>query len=178
MKTICMLLYLLVPVLTNAAPKVWPAPTVTNAPARIELKDQFDSQQELSFPTTNLTVLTIADHKGSEQIAGWVAPVKERYGLRVAICGIADVSAVPGWLRGMVRKKFQQRQSYPVMLDWSGDTVKAFAFVKDCVNVFVFDEQGRMLKRFIGEAKPGELEQMYATIEQALAGNQRPVTKK
>jgi hypothetical protein len=177
MKTILMLLCLLVPVLTNAAPKVRLAPTVTNAPARIELKDQFESPQILAFPSTNLTVLTIADHKGSEQIAGWVAPVKERYGLRVAISGIADVSAVPGWLRGVVRKKFQQRQSYPVMLDWSGDTVKAFAFVKDCVNVFLLDEQGRMLKRFIGEAKPSELEQLYATIDQALAGKQHPVAK-
>lgn len=128
-------------------PKPAPVTTVTHAPACIELKDQFDSPQRLSFPTTNFTVLTIADHKGSEQIAGWVRPIKARYGAQVAIHGIADVAAVPGWLRSPVRRKFRQRQSYPVMLDWSGDTVKAFATAQDCVNVFVLDERGRILKR-------------------------------
>jgi hypothetical protein len=158
----------------NAAPKVPLVSAVTNAPVNIELKDQFDSPQVLSFPTTNLIVLTIADHKGSEQIAGWVAPVKQRYGLRVDIRGIADMSAVPGWLRGVVRKRFQQRQVYPVMLDWSGDVVKAFAAVNETVNVFVLDERGWILKRFAGEARPRDLEEMYATIDHALAGNKPP----
>ena len=33
----------------------------TNAPALIEMRDQFDALQKLSFPTTNVTILTIAD---------------------------------------------------------------------------------------------------------------------
>ena len=89
-----------------AAPAVVP----TNAPARIELNDQFDLPQTLSFPTTNITLLTIADHKGSEQIAGWIAPVKQRFGTRLDIRGIADLSPVPRILRGMVRKQFQKAQ--------------------------------------------------------------------
>jgi hypothetical protein len=178
MKVIFALLCLFLALITDAAPKGRPVANVTNAPACIELKDQFETLQKITFPTTNLTILTIADHEGSEQIAGWVAPVTERYGMRVAISGIADVSAVPGWLRGVVRKKFKKRQTYPIMLDWSGDTVKAFAPVSDCCNIFVLDEQGRILKRFIGEAKPVALEELYATIDQALPGNASPVAKK
>ena len=178
MKIILSLFCLGVSLLTSAAPKPAPVTTVTHAPACIELKDQFDSPQRLSFPTTNFTVLTIADHKGSEQIAGWVRPIKARYGAQVAIHGIADVAAVPGWLRSPVRRKFRQRQSYPVMLDWSGDTVKAFATAQDCVNVFVLDERGRILTRFRGEAKPGALEELYATLDQALAANRPPGAKK
>ncbi len=178
MKIIFTLLGLFVAVIANAAPKSPSASSVTNAPARIELKDQFEFPQKLSFPTTNLTVLTIADHKGSEQIAGWVAPVKERYGQQVAIHGIADMSAVPGWLRGVVRKKFQQRQSYPVMLDWSGDMVKAFGCVNECVNVFVLDERGRILKRFTGVAKSAALLELYAAIDQALTESKHPVAHK
>ena len=98
--------------------------------------------------------------------------------MRVTIRGIADVSAVPGWLRGLVRKKFQQRQSYPVMLDWTGETVKAFAAVNECVNVLLLDQRGQILRRFTGEAKPGELEEMYATIDQVLSDNKRPVAAK
>ena len=50
----------------------------SHAPASIELRDQYDAQQRLTFPTPNVVVLTIADKKGSEQIDGWVAALKAR----------------------------------------------------------------------------------------------------
>lgn len=148
-----------------AAPPVVP----TNAPARIELNDQFEVPQILSFPTTNITLLTIADHKGSEQIAGWVAPVKQRFGTRVDIRGIADLSPVPRLLRGMIRKQFQKAQSYPVMLDWQGDAVKAFTYVPDRVNVLVMDGNGHILTRLTGAADEQSLQKLYGILDQALA---------
>ncbi len=162
--------------MANAAPLNPLAALVTNAPACIDLPDQFEVRHKLTFPATNLLLLTIADHEGSKQVASWVAPVHSRYGPRVAISGIAAVSAVPGWLRGVVRRQFRQQQSYPVLLDWSGATVKAFASAPDCVNVFVVDEQGRILNRFTGEAQARNLAALYSTIDLALAGNKHSVT--
>ena len=148
-----------------AAPAIVP----TNAPARIELNDQFEMPQTLSFPTTNITLLTIADHKGSEQISGWIAPVKQRFGTRLDIRGIADVSPVPRLLRGMIRKQFQKAQSYPVMLDWSGEAVEAFTYVPDRVNVLVLDGSGRILTRLTGAANDAALRKLYAVLDHALA---------
>lgn len=148
----------------NAAPP----PVPTNAPACIELKDQFDVPQKLSFPTTNITLLTIADHRGSEQIAGWVTPVKQRFGARVDIRGLADVSPAPRFLRGMIRKQFQKAQSYPVMLDWSGDAVKAFTYESDKANVLVLDGRGRILKRLAGAADENSVREVCAVLEAAL----------
>jgi hypothetical protein len=146
---------------------------VTNAPAKIELSDQFEVKQSLVFPTTNLTFLVIADKTGSEQIAGWVSPVEGRFGAAVAILGIADVSAVPRPLRGMVRRKFQKAQSHSVMLDWSGETVKQFAIAPNQANVLLVDCRGNILKRLTGKATDKAVNELCETIEQNLAAGQR-----
>jgi hypothetical protein len=152
----------------SAAPNSEPSITPTNAPSSIELHDQFDAPQTLSFPATNVTLLTIADKKGSEQVAGWVTPLKQRFGKRIDIRGLADVSAVPRPFRGMVRKKFQKLQTYPVMLDWSGEAVKAFTYVPDKANVLVLDGRGQILQRISGEANPKAVQDLCAAIDRAL----------
>jgi len=150
------------------------AGVITNAPARIELPDQFEKPQKLFFPNTNLTVLTIADHKGSKQIAGWVEPVAKQFGSRVAVRGIADVSAVPRLLRGTVRAAFRKEQSYPVMMDWSGAVVKQFLPAADQANILVIDGQGRILRRFVGAAKPAEVQELCKLLDDLLSAAKEP----
>ncbi len=140
----------------------------TNAPVRLALRDQFDAPQRLSFPTTSPTLLTIADKKGSEQIAGWVAPVKQRFPTQVDIRGIADVSSVPGPFRGLVRKQMRKSQQFPIMMDWSGEARKAFSSVPGKANVLVLDRRGRILQRFTGAATAQALQDLCALIDQAL----------
>lgn len=154
------------------------AGTLTNAPACIELPDQFEQPHKLHFPTTNITVLTLADRKGSEQIAGWVEPVAQRFGTRVAVRGIADVSAVPRLLRGMVRSGFRKEQSYPVMMDWSGGVVKQFSPKADVATVLLIDSQGRILRRFEGAAKATEIQELGAMIEKLLAPTETKMAAK
>ncbi len=146
----------------------------SRAPALIQLRDQFDAPQTLSFPATNIIVLTIADKKGSEQIDAWVAAIKKQFGQRIEIRGIADVSSVPRWLREMVRKRFQKVQTHPVMMDWSGETVKAITYVPGVANVLVLDKRGQILKRLIGAANDKSIQDLRAAIDLALSG---PVEK-
>ena len=152
----------------SAAPSSEPSSVPTNAPSLIELHDQFDAPQKLSFPGTNVTLLTIADKKGSEQIAGWVAALKQRFAKRIDIRGLADMSTVPRPLRSMVRTKFQKVHTYPVMLDWSGEAVKAFTYVPGKANVLVLDARGQILKRISGEANPKAVQDLCASIDRAL----------
>ena len=168
MKQIVSLLLLTLATSVSAAPDSEASVTPTNAPSSIALHDQFDAPQTLSFPATNVTLLTIADKKGSEQIAGWVAPLKQRFGKRIDIRGLADVSTVPRPLRGMVRTRFRKSQTYPVMMDWSGEALKAFTYVPDKANVLVLDGHGQILKRVSGEASPEAVEDLCATIDRAL----------
>lgn len=142
---------------------------LTNAPARIELPDQYEQTRRLAFPNTNITVLTLADRKGSEQIPGWVEPVAKRFGKRVDVQGIADVSAVPRLLRGTVRAGFRRDIQHPVMLDWSGTTIQKFAPRADVTTVLVIDGSGKILRQFEGAATPKQIEELIAMIEKMLS---------
>jgi hypothetical protein len=174
MKQILLLLLVMLGGDIGAAPPIVSPIIPTNAPSSIELRDQFDAPQRLSFPATNLTLLLIADRKGSEQVSGWVAPLKQRFGRRIDIRGLADVSAVPRLLRGMIRMKFQKAQTYPVMMDWSGAAVKAFTYVPDRANVILMDRRGHILKRLSGEVSPGAVRDLGDAIDGALAGRSDP----
>lgn len=154
------------------------AGTITNAPACIELPDQFEKLQKLCFPNTNLTVLTLADRKGSEQIAGWVEPVAQRFGKRVDVRGIADVSAVPRLLRGAVRSGFRKEQSYPVMMDWSGKEVAKFAPKENVATVLLIDGQGKILRRYEGAAKKADVEALCKLIQDMLSQRETKVAVK
>ena len=74
----------------------------------------------------------------------------------------------------MVRMKFQKSQTYPVMMDWSGEAVKAFTYVPDKANVLVLDGRGQILKRISGEANPKAVQDLCAAIDRALVN--RPHT--
>jgi hypothetical protein len=151
---------------------------LTNAPARIELPDQFEQTQRLAFPNTNITVLTLADRKGSEQISGWVEPVAKRFGKRVDVQGIADVSAVPRLLRGTVRAVFRKEQSYPVMMDWSGKEVAKFAPKENVTTVLLIDGQGKILRRYEGAAKKPDVEELCKLIQEMLPKQEIKVAAK
>jgi hypothetical protein len=154
------------------------AGAITNAPPCIELPDQFEKPQKISFPNTNLTVLTIADRKGSEQIAGWVEPVAKRFGTRVAVWGIADVSAVPRLLRGTVRSAFRKEQTHPVMMDWWGEVVKKFSPKADVTTLLLIDGHGKILRRYEGAAKAAETQELCKLIEQLLPPTETKVAAK
>lgn len=145
------------------------AETLTHAPACIELHDQFNALQKMSFPAGKVTLLTIADKKGSKEISGWVAPVKQHFDTRVDIRGIADMSGVPVLLRGVARKQFRETQHYPVMLDWTGDVVKSFGYTPGKADVLLLDCDGKILYRTGGKADDRSVRELRDAIERALS---------
>lgn len=170
MKTLRTLLIIMAALLASTKTDAGPTtPMVSNAPACIELYDQFNTLEKLSFPTINITLLTIADEKGSEQIAGWVKPVKQRFDGHVDIRGIADMSCVPRPLRGLVRRQFRAVQSYPVMLDWTGNAVIDFAYKQGNASILVLDRDGKIIFRTRGKATVRAIQDLCDVIERALS---------
>ena len=151
-------------------------PLATNAPPCIQLHDQYDAPQKLSFPSTNITVLTIADKKGSDQVDGWIAALKPRYAGRIKILGIADVGGAPVLVHGKIRKKFQETRPYPVMMDWSGKVCAQLSYKPDVANILVIGRDGAILGRFSGLANVPKLAEACSLLDRVLSHTQ-PIKK-
>ncbi len=140
----------------------------TNAPACIALHDQYDAPQKLSFPTTNITVLAIADRKGSDQVDGWIAALKLRYSGRIDLRGLADVGGVPGFLQGKIRRRFQETRRYPVMMDWSGKACAQLGYHPGLANILILGRDGSILGRLTGGAVETNRAAAFDALDKAL----------
>lgn len=133
-----------------------------------ELKDQYDKLEKYRFPNGRVTVLTFGDRKGASQIEGWVRPLWDRYESRIDQKGVAVLSSVPSFARGVVRRIFKTRVKYPVLLDWSGDVSKAYGYQGGSAVLYVIDKQGRIVLSLTGVADNARLDKVYRQIDKLL----------
>lgn len=143
------------------------ADTVEKLP-NFQLADQFEKTRSYRFPKDKVTVMTVADHKGSEQLEAWISRIYERRGKQVDIDGIADVSMIPSMFQGMFRTAFQKQLKRSVMLDWKGGVVKQFGYQKDVANIYVIDRQGRIKAHASGQVSEQALDNLVRAIDHAI----------
>ena len=137
--------------------------------ADFELTDQDAKPRAYRFPKSKVTVMTVADHKGSDQLAPWIQRLYDRYEKRIDIDGIADVSMIPKPFHNMFREAFRKQLTRSVMLDWQGDTVKQFDYAKGVANLYVIDRSGRIMQQFSGVLTEDGLRALTREIDRAIA---------
>ncbi len=138
--------------------------------ADFELTDQDSKPRSFRFPKAKVTVMTVADHKGSEQLASWIQRIRDRYETRIDIDGIADVSIIPKAFQNMFRSAFRKKLTYSVMLDWNGDVVKQFGYKKGVANIYLIDRGGRIVKQVSGPASDAGAEELFGEIDRVISG--------
>jgi hypothetical protein len=134
------------------------------APRVIELTDQYGKMRRISFPATNLQIVLIADQKGSRQLEGWIAGLREYARNGADLVGIANLEKVPSFLRERIRRRFRESQRYPVLMDWTGAVCSGFRCEADAVTVFVVGRDGVVTGRFVGSATDEKLRQAYQLL--------------
>lgn len=133
-----------------------------------ELKDQYDNRAAYRFPKQKVSVLTFGDRKGSEQIEGWVRPLWDRYQTRIDQQGVAVLTAVPFFARGIVRGIFKSKVKYPVLLDWTGSVAQSYGYRSGKANLYVIDREGQIVLKVVGPATPADLQKVCAQIDRIL----------
>lgn len=132
------------------------------------LTDQAAKTRSYRFPKARVSVLTVADHKGSDQLAPWIQRLYDRYQKRIDIDGVADVSMIPKPFHNMLRDAFRKRLTYSVMLDWEGAVVRQLGYQKGVANIYVIDRSGRIVTRRSGPATDAAMRDLAVTIDRAI----------
>jgi peroxiredoxin len=135
-----------------------------------ELADQNLKTRIYRFPKSKVTVMTVADHKGSGELAPWIQRLHDRYQKKIDIDGVADVSMIPKPFHNMFREAFRKQLTYSVMLDWEGSVVKQFGYTKRAANIYVIDRRGRIVKQVVGPVSDNAMRQLTTEIDGAIAG--------
>jgi hypothetical protein len=124
-----------------------------------------------SFPRETMSVVFFADYTGSEQLEAWIRPLYDRYQQRIGIYGVADLSAVPGFLRGLIPRLFRTQLQYPVMFDWHGTVSKSYKAQSGQANLYLIDTQGRIVLRLVGAVSSERLQRVMAQIDHLLGSS-------
>jgi len=137
-------------------------------PARIELADQHNKAQVISFPARKVTVICLADRKGREQSNQW-APTLAAFRKRAAIHGIANAAGTPAFMKESVRKKIQAGQKQNLLIDWTGAACTAIGCRPGVANLVIVSRDGTVLHRMTGAPAPENVKAFTAALERALA---------
>jgi hypothetical protein len=129
------------------------------------LRDQFDQTHVYRFPHPRVSVLVMADRRGSRQLEAWIQPIYARFEKRINIAGVAEMSRVPRFARGLARRFLRQRLSYPVMLDWTGEVTQRYDYQQGQANLFVIDQSGYIVLRLMGAVDPVKLQRVLTVID-------------
>lgn len=130
-----------------------------------QLQDQYNKSYSVSFPREKHIVLVFGDRKGSSQIEGWVRPLYDRYKSNIDIFGVAELSAVPGIAKPVVRQIFKSQVKYSVMLDWSGKVSRAYGYQPGKATIVLIQNNGSISMKKIGAATTGGLNSIYTRID-------------
>jgi peroxiredoxin len=128
------------------------------------LQDQYEKTVSLKQYQGRLVVLIASDKEGKAQNSIWAKAIRDKYADRVSVQGVADVSSVPFFLKGMIRSDFKKERD-SILLDWKGEVFKAYDITKGVSNVILVDKDGMIRHRTSGLASPEAVQALFLKID-------------
>jgi hypothetical protein len=129
------------------------------------LTDQDGRTRAVTYPHGKVSVFVVADQKGSADIAGWIAPLYQRYEQRIEVAGIAALPGIPPMFQGLFRREFKKRLTFSVMLDWTGDVARSIGYENNRAQLLVVGRSGRIALTKSGAANEQALAEVIGEID-------------
>jgi hypothetical protein len=132
------------------------------------VEDQFKTEWKWEQFKGKNVIMVLCDREGREYSEKWVTPLRSTFGTKVEYVAFADVSSVPGLLKGFIRSKVRDSYSHPLLLDWEGDIFKYYQCAEGVANVVFIDKTGTIRHSSSGKGTSEQVQNSITEIQRYL----------
>ncbi len=137
------------------------------------LRDQFDNTHYWTSFKGKPTIIILSDRAGSDFVDNWVKPLKKSLGSKVKFVPIAEVSIAPGFVHGLIRSGIRDKYSYPLYLDWEGDTYRYYQCKPEMPNLYFVGEDEKIAITTAGKGSKAEVTAFIENVEKLLTSTSK-----
>lgn len=134
------------------------------------IEDQFEKKWKKSDYTGKATLYMVCDRKGYDYVDNWTNKLVLQYKNKIHFVPIADVSPVPGFMKGYVRGQFKDKFTFSVLLDWQGVLVKAFDMEEGFPTLVLADKNGIVKYRAWGTGTETQIKRLQEKLNELTGG--------
>ena len=133
------------------------------------LEDQYGNEHKSVNIQGKRQLLFLADRSGSDFTSNWTKVLEPLYRNTIEFVAFADVSSVPGFLKGFIKGKFKDSYSNPILMDWEGKLFEYYNCPEGIPTIVFIDNKGIIRYKISGKGTSSELQILNEVISQHLS---------
>ena len=133
------------------------------------LEDQYGNEHKSVNIQGKRQLLFLADRSGSDFTSNWTKVLEPLYRNTIEFVAFADVSSVPGFLKGFIKGKFKDSYSNPILMDWEGKLLEYYNCPEGIPTIVFIDNKGIIRYKISGKGTSSELQMLNEVISQHLS---------
>lgn len=145
------------------------ATSIGNKSLNYVLEDQYGIEHRSVTNNGKRQLLFLADRSGSEYTSNWTKVLEPLYRNTIEFVALADVSSVPGFLKGFIKGKFKDAYSNPILMDWEGKLFEYYNCPEGIPTILFVDNKGIIRYKISGKGTNSELQMLSEVISQHLS---------
>ena len=130
------------------------------------LEDQYGNEHKSVNIQGKRQLLFLADRTGSDFTSNWTKVLEPLYRNTIEFVAFADVSSVPGFLKGFIKGKFKDSYSNPILMDWEGKLFEYYNCPDGIPTIVFIDNKGIIRYKISGKGTNSELQMLNEAINQ------------
>jgi thioredoxin-related protein len=130
------------------------------------LEDQYGNEHKSVNIQGKRQLLFLADRTGSDFTSNWTKVLEPLYRNTIEFVAFADVSSVPGFLKGFIKGKFKDTYSNPILMDWEGKLFEYYNCPDGIPTIVFIDNKGIIRYKISGKGTSSELQMLNEVISQ------------
>ena len=153
------LLILLSPVLLGLISIGSPVPSFS-------IEDQFEKVWKNSDYNGKPALYVVCDQDAYDYVDNWTKHLVPKYKDNIHFVPVADVTSVPGFLKGYIRGRFKDEFKYPILMDWKGVLIKGLNMKEGHPTLVLADANGVVKYRAWGKGSNDEVSRLENKLKE------------